>query len=172
MDENDLGLEKKYSKIRDKVLEQDTLCTFLSPIKKKPQRLQKVSPIRSSPRRRNSAQHLMIRSRSDIAHRYMCPLSLKLVPVIRVEVVFVIIEVAVEVIVGTSGEIFARNFSLVLKAVILVIVIFFSNTYFSVSLIWGQCNTERRQKVRKIYFVRPTHSSIKMDICTGNFVIY
>ncbi|GFR82737.1 hypothetical protein ElyMa_004106500 [Elysia marginata] len=65
MDENDLGLEKKYSKIRDKVLEQDTLSTFVSPIKKKPQRLQRVSPIRSSPRRQNSAQHLMTRSRSD-----------------------------------------------------------------------------------------------------------
>ncbi|RUS86849.1 hypothetical protein EGW08_005386, partial [Elysia chlorotica] len=65
MDENDLGLEKKYSKIRDKVLEQDTLCTFVSPVKKRTQKLQRMSPIRSSPRRRNSAQHLMTRNRSD-----------------------------------------------------------------------------------------------------------
>ncbi|GFO34773.1 mdm2-binding protein [Plakobranchus ocellatus] len=65
MDENDLGLEKKYSKIRDKILEQDTRCTFVSPIKKKSQRLSKISPVRSSPRRRNSAQYLMTRSRSD-----------------------------------------------------------------------------------------------------------
>ncbi|CAL1532361.1 unnamed protein product, partial [Lymnaea stagnalis] len=63
-DENDMLLEKKYSKIRDRNDFADTCSSFVSPVKKKQRPVPSMPPVRSSPRRATASQYLMTRDKT------------------------------------------------------------------------------------------------------------